>query len=119
MRLWVEEQNARDFATSVLVTAEIARGIRKLKGRDPVQAAMLETWLRNTTAALAGRILAVDENVAARWAEFGSIGNVHVIDSLIAATAMAHGLTVVTRNVKDFSRLGIPVLDPFAAPDKR
>lgn len=99
----------------MLVLGEIARGVVALRRRDPAQAALLEVWSAALSTNFAGRVLPVDWPVAQRWALLGSVQPVHVVDSLIAATAMVHGLAVVSRNARDFARLGVQVVDPFAA----
>jgi predicted nucleic acid-binding protein len=115
VRAWIAARDADELGTSVLVLGEIARGVAALRRRDPAQAALLETWSASLLANFAGRILPIDWPVADRWAQLGSMQPVHVVDSLIAATAMVHGLAVVSRNARDFARLGAQVVDPFAA----
>lgn len=115
MRAWVAKRNAEELATSVLVLAEIARGVVALRQRDPAQAALLDAWSKSLSSIFAGRILPIDWAVAESWASLGSVQPIHAIDSLIAATAMVHNLAVVTRNARDFARLGVPVVDPFSA----
>ena len=64
----------------------------------------------------ADRILIVDRNVGERWGDFGALDPLPNVDSLIAATALVHGLTVVTRNVKHIAPTGAQCFDPFARP---
>jgi len=115
VRAWIGKRSVEELATSVLVLGEIARGVAALRRRDPAQAALLEAWSASLSVNFAGRILPIDWPVAERWAQLGSVQSIHVIDSLIAATAMVHGLAVASRNARDFARLGAQVVDPFAA----
>lgn len=96
---------------------EIRRGIAAL--RDPVQQARFEAFLATVRKRFSGRIHTIDGAIAERWgAMTGGLGRAGIvlpaIDSLIAATAMHHDLTVVTRNEADFLAAGVPVLSPFS-----
>lgn len=104
---------------SVLTLGEIRRGIEIVARSDHAQAAALERWRRRIVAAYADRILPVSEAVAEEWGRIQAIRSVSTIDSLLAATAVAHGLTLVTRNVRDFAGTRAVLLDPFAAPSPR
>lgn len=100
---------------SVLSIGEIRAGIAKLAERgDTERASALEGWVDGLEAGYGDRILPVTLAVTARWAAIAAARTLPAIDSLIAATALAHGLTVVTRNVKDFEGVGVPCHDPFA-----
>jgi predicted nucleic acid-binding protein len=99
---------------SVLTLGEIEQGIARIRGRgDHQQAADLERWLREMEVGFADRVLPVTLPVASAWGRQQRVQPLPVVDELIAATAMVNGLTVVTRNVKDFQRSGIQVLNPF------
>ena len=106
--------NERDFVVDSVILGEIALGILMLaRGRKRTQ---LERWFE----AVAERIdcLAWDASISRRWAQLvASLRKkgqaLPVLDSMIAATALAHGLTVATHNVRDFQKAGVPVLDPF------
>lgn len=103
---------------SVLTLGEIRRGIDAVPSAK--RRAALADWLETGLPAyFSGRILPIDERVADRWgrmlAEAGR--PLPAIDSLLAATAAVHGLAVVTRNVRDFQGLGVPVIDPWAGSD--
>ncbi len=74
---------------------------------------MLDAWLDNVRAGMGARILAVDERVAEAWGRLGIPNPVSPVDGLIGATALVHGLTVVTRNTADLARTGASVFDPF------
>jgi predicted nucleic acid-binding protein len=86
-----------------------------VRGRgDSRQASALERWLRDVETGFEGRILPITLPVAAAWGRQQYVQPLPVIDALIAATARVHGMTVVTRNVKDFELAGVLVLNPFA-----
>ena len=109
---WLAGQRAADLYLSVVSIGEIERGLAAVKDRDPAFAARLEEWLDALLRFYGDRILPVDPSVARRWGAI-SQGLGHAgPDLLIAATALEHGLTVVTRNIRHFEPTGVPVLDP-------
>jgi predicted nucleic acid-binding protein len=112
---WIAAAPPDRLHVSVLTLGEIEQGIAKVAGRgDRPQAAALERWLRDVAAGFEDRVLPVTTPVAAAWGRQQYARPLPVIDALIAATARVHGLTVVTRNVKDFELAGVQVLNPFA-----
>ncbi len=116
LRRWFDRVAAEEIYLSVLVIGELRRGIEAVRRRDTRQAAGLERWLRRVASDYAERILPVDERVADRWGRLMAKRPGSVIDTLMAATAMVHGLVLVTRNVKDVAWTGVSFLDPFEAP---
>ena len=104
---------------SVITLAEIQKGIELLA--EGKRRAQLEQWLtQDLEAWFSGRVLPVDRQVAMRWASLAAQGSrtgrpLPTVDSLIAATALAHDLTIVTRNTKDFEGVGATTLNPWAA----
>ena len=112
---WAASVDPRDLHTSVLVIGELRRGIELKRRADAAQAAALTLWLDKLRAGLGARILSVDERIAEVWAKLGIPDPLPAIDGLIAATAIVHEMTVVTRNVVDLARTGVTVLDPFSA----
>jgi predicted nucleic acid-binding protein len=112
---WIAATPPDRMHISVLTLGEIERGIARSRSRgDRDQAVALERWLQDLQAGFEGRVLPVSLPVATAWGRQQYAQPLPVIDALIAATARVHGLTMVTRNVKDFEPAGIPVLDPFA-----
>jgi toxin FitB len=112
---WIAATPLDRLHVSVLTLGEIEQGITKIRGRgDRRQAAVLERWLGDVQTGFEGRVLSVTIPVATAWGRQQHAQPLPVIDALIAATARVHGLTVVTRNVKDFELAGVQVLDPFA-----
>jgi len=97
----------------VLSLGEIHRGAERLLPRDPIRASSYLTWLATLESRYAGRLLPVTLEIAHRWGGLSVNQPLPSVDGLIAATALVHNLTVVTRNTADFARAGVSVLNPF------
>lgn len=105
--LWLEAQQASDVHISVMTLGEIERGIARQVAQNPGFAHNLAHWLELISTMFADRILPVDVAVSRRWGRLSaSIGN-DSVDLLISATAIEHGFTVVTRNVRHFLPTGV------------
>lgn len=115
VRAWIEGVDVDDLYTSVLAIGEIRRGIEGLRRRDPASASAIEQWLLRMLESFDERVVPVDARVADRWGVLGVPDPLPVIDGLLAATALVHGLTLVTRNVRDVAATGVATLDPFAS----
>lgn len=117
---WYAAIEDDDIYLSVLVLGEIRNGVERARPRDPAQAEALDRWLGEVAATFGERILPVDRAVADEWGRMTASRPVPVIDSLLAATARVHGMTLVTRNDADVTGLGAELLNPFeaAAPDR-
>jgi predicted nucleic acid-binding protein len=112
---WIGAVTERDLYLSAVTVAEIERGIEQQRKPDPAFANDLSVWLEFTLRAFGDRILPLTVNIARRWGRLSAqIGNKE-LDLAIAATALEHGLTVVTGNTKHFQRTGAKLLDPFHA----
>ncbi|MBK8754212.1 MAG: type II toxin-antitoxin system VapC family toxin [Candidatus Competibacteraceae bacterium] len=99
---------------SVVTVGELRRGIEQLRQRgDRMQAQQLETWLQRVLTEYSDCILAFEEEAAQVWGRLRALHPEHALDKQIAATALIHGLTVVTRNQNDFVATGVRVLNPF------
>ncbi len=110
---WYDTIDDDELYLSVIVLGEIRQGIERVRRRDRHQAAALEKWLVEVIEAFGPRILPVDSAVADAWGRLSARGTFPVIDALLAATAHAHGLTLVTRNVRDIAGTGVRCLNPF------
>jgi predicted nucleic acid-binding protein len=112
--LWADSVDTADLYVSVITLQELEMGVLLSERRDPTQGAMLRAWLNgHVLPAFAGRILSVDTEVALRSACLNVPDPRPVRDGLIAATALVHGMTVVTRNVTDFEPTGVKLLNPW------
>jgi toxin FitB len=111
---WVAQTPVKDIGTSVIVLAEIRRGIESKRRNNPHQAEGFDRWFAQMRTRLGDRVLTIDEPIAEAWAYLGVPDQIPFVDGLLAATAKVHGLTLVTRNTKDVVRTGVSVLDPFA-----
>jgi predicted nucleic acid-binding protein len=114
---WYASIADEDIFLSTLVLGEIRKGVERARVRDAGKAAALERWLRDVRAAFGGRVLGVDDAVADQWGRMSAIRSVPVIDGMLAATAVVHGLTLVTRNDGDVAGIGATVLNPFKGAD--
>jgi len=110
---WFSKVADDELYLSIIVLGEIRQGIERLRQRDPRQAAALQNWLDEVIEEFGPRILTVDRAVADVWGHLSAAGAFPVVDTLLAATAQTHGLTLVTRNVKDIARSGVRCLNPF------
>ena len=111
---WLAGQSLADLAVSTVTIFEIELGVSRVERRDDQQGALLRRWLDDVVRpTFAGRILAIDEAVAVAAARLHVPDPMPIPDSLIAATALVHGLTLVTRNTKDFERTDVPLLNPW------
>ncbi|MFU8815653.1 MAG: type II toxin-antitoxin system VapC family toxin [Pseudomonadales bacterium] len=110
---WYASVADADLYLSVLVLGEIRKGIERARPRDPARAERLEAWLEEVAAAFGDRVMPIDHAVADEWGRMSAIRPVSVIDGLLAATAKAHRMTLVTRNAIDVEGLGARVLNPF------
>ncbi len=113
MLAWHGNQSTAEMYLSVLVVGEIRQGIEILRRRDPAQATALERWLDGLVERYRDRILPVSLAVAQQWGRLNVPPAPPVVDGLIAATALVHRLTLVTRNVADVAATGVRVVNPF------
>ena len=110
---WVGTQRTTDLYLSVVTVGEIERSIMRQQRRDPGFVRGLALWLDRLLAWYGERILPVDVATARRWGRLSATLGYDGPDLLIAATALEHGLTVVTRNVRHFGPTGVAVVGTF------
>jgi predicted nucleic acid-binding protein len=111
---WFSTLSPERIFTSVVVLGEIRRGIELIARRDKPQAAVLERWYESMRQRLGNRVLDIDERVMTTWAKISVPDMLPAYDGLIAATALVHDLIVATRNVADYRRVGLRVVDPWS-----
>ena len=115
---WIQEQDEPALFLSVLTFGELEKGIVKLGDCGRTQ--QLRDWVdHDLKRRFGGRILPVDYETACRWGAISSTAEkagtpMPVIDSLLAATALTHGLTLVTRNTSDVAASNVPLLNPWS-----
>lgn len=115
---WAEGVDAGSLYLSVVTVLELELGVLQLERKDPRQGAVLRAWLdRQVLPEFSDRVFPIDTDVALRCARLHVPDPRAERDALIAATALAHGMTVVTRNLADFAATGAPLLNPWEAPD--
>ena len=110
---WLRAADPKEIHLSALTLGEIMRGIALKRRSDPRAGAALTEWLGRLRRDHTDRILPVTDAIAVEWGRIAAIRPRGDIDGLIAATAIVHGLTVVTRTVRDFEDTGAGVLDPW------
>ena len=111
---WARSVRADSLYLSAICILEMEQGILLMERRDTLQGAILRAWMENRVQrAFAGRILPVDTPIALRCAALHVPDPRSYRDSLIAATALVHAMTVVTRNVSYFKPMGVTVLNPW------
>ena len=111
---WISEHKNDELYVSVLSIGEIERGIEMQRSRDPQFAQRLEHWLNRLMTLYGERILPVTAEIAARWGRLSAQLGHSGADLLLAATALEHDLTIVTRNEKHFIPAGVSVVNPWA-----
>jgi predicted nucleic acid-binding protein len=102
---------------SVLTLGELRKGVEAKRRTDLAAADRLGAWVDDIETIFADRVLPVDSATARRWGELSAARSLPVIDTLIAATAIGHDLTLVTRNIRDVESTGVRFVDPWVLPD--
>ncbi|MBI4821914.1 MAG: type II toxin-antitoxin system VapC family toxin [Deltaproteobacteria bacterium] len=110
---WRRSVDPTSAYLSVIVIGEIRRGIESKRRRDSVSAEALGRWLDRLGTAYGDRILPIDLNIAEAWGRLNVPDPMPAVDGLLAATALVHDLTLVTRNISDVRRTGVRCLNPF------
>ena len=111
---WADDVDARELYLSVITVEELEIGVLLLERRDPKQGTVLRAWLdQQVLPTFEGRILEIDMAIVLRSAHLHVPNPKPLRDGLIAATALVHSMTVVTRNVDDFKMAGVKIFDPW------
>lgn len=110
---WWQSMRNTELFLSVMTLGEIRKGIDRLSSRDAAQALVLERWFAEVKSVFLERMIDVTPSVAEGWGRMQAVRSLPEVDALIAASALQHDLTLVTRNEADFVGLGIRVLNPF------
>lgn len=115
VRAWAASVSARQLFLSAISILELEKGVLALERRTPPQGSALRVWLTGVRAAFNGRILPFTDNTAVLCAGLHIPNPRSDRDAMIAATAIEHGMTVVTRNTVDFAGTGVKLINPFVA----
>lgn len=111
---WAAAINADELFLSAITILELEMGVLQVERRDLLQGNLLRSWLDNQVlTAFDGKILVIDAAVAQRCARLHVPDRSSERDALIAATALVHGMTIVTRNVTDFATSGVDLINPW------
>ena len=113
VRGWAGTQPAAGLFLSAITILELEKGVQALEARTPAQGAALRVWLSGVLAAFKGNILPFTEHTAPICAALHIPSPRAERDAMIAASALEHGFTVVTRNIPDFTHTGVQLLDPW------
>jgi len=112
---WLRSVRPEEVYLSALTLGEIMRGVTLRRKSDPQIAARLAEWLERLRRDHADRILPVTDRIALEWGRIAALRPRGDIDGLIAATAIVHGLILVTRNVKDFEDTAVSLIKPWGS----
>ena len=114
---WFRKLAPEEVFLSVVTVGELRKGVELIRRRDPKVAEQIDTWLARVVSTQEDRILAVDLPAAELWGRLNSPHPLPVIDSLLAATAITHGMVVASRNIGDISRTGAAWVNPFTGEE--
>ena len=110
---WFEGADDHELRLSVLVLGEIRAGVERLRARNTMGALALDDWLNELSHSFGDRIAPVTSEVADEWGRLTALRPLPVVDALLAATALTHDWTLVSRNERDLATTGVALLNPF------
>jgi predicted nucleic acid-binding protein len=113
---WIDAVRSSHLRLSVLTVGEITQGIERLALRDARQAQVIAEWRDRLINGYGDRIVPVSREVAETWGRLNAVRPLPVIDSLLAATAIVHDWTLVTRDSDAVTGIGVNLLNPFSSP---
>jgi predicted nucleic acid-binding protein len=111
---WLRSVDQSSLYISVLTLGEIENGIAKLAPKNPEAATGFSDWARGIRSDFLNRILPVDLEIAEAWGRISAPRSLSVVDALLAATALVHGMILVTRNIRDMHNTGVQILNPWS-----
>lgn len=114
VRKWSQAHAADQHWISVVSIGEIRKGIELLRLKSPQQCPSFERWLASIKSEFEGQVLDITDEIAERWGALMAKRPRPVADCYLAATAIEHGLAIVTRNTADFADCGVKVIDPWS-----
>jgi predicted nucleic acid-binding protein len=110
---FLDQLDADDMFVSVLTVGELRRGMEAKRRTDAVMADRLSLWIAQLERSFKDRVLSIDVSIASLWGRLSAARTRPVVDTLIAATAIVHGMTLVTRNVAGMRDTGVRLVDPW------
>jgi predicted nucleic acid-binding protein len=110
---WLRSIDSTAAHVSVLTFGEIAKGIAQRARHDPAEAETLRGWLEAMRSLYADRTVAIDTEISEAWGQLAAKRTLPVIDGLLAATALVHGMTLVTRDTRDIVSTDVRTLNPW------
>jgi toxin FitB len=111
--IWYRSVEREELYLSAMVVGEIRQGIERIRRHDPLQAGMLDPWLRQLHVDFRDRIIPVTSAIAEEWGLLNAGRTLPFVDGILAATAITLNLTLATRNTRDVAGTGVPLLNPF------
>jgi predicted nucleic acid-binding protein len=110
---WFDATSGTELYLSVLVLGEVRQGVERRRRQEPTAGRALDEWLTELHRSFADRVIPVTAEIADQWGELNVPDPLPTVDGLLAATALVHGLVLVTRNTRDVARSGVVTLNPF------